>query len=47
VKNQLYEFVEDMTIPEEMIKSIMESAVTNIGRVFSLHYGHALNIYSG
>ena len=29
MKNQLYQFVEDMTIPEEMIRCIMESSVTD------------------
>lgn len=29
VKNQLYQFIEDLAIPEEMIKSIMESPVTD------------------
>ena len=29
VKNQLYQFIEDLAIPEEMIRSIMESPVTD------------------
>lgn len=29
VKNQLYQFIEDLAIPEEMIKCIMESPVTD------------------
>ncbi|XP_070491539.1 vacuolar protein sorting-associated protein 52 homolog [Chironomus tepperi] len=29
VKNQLYQFIEDMAIPEEMIKCIMENSVTD------------------